>query len=973
MYLDHFKPIYLIFDQFEELFIFGGKAEREEFIQSVKEISESDLQCRFIFVIREEYLAGVTEFEAQIPSFLLNRVRIEKMSRANAMQAIEGPCKVNNIEFEQGFADALLEKLIPEGGEVELTYLQVYLDKIFRTINSAGIASEAQSPASLRGGTTKQSRWNIAILEELGDVKDLLGSFLDEQIRALDDPDSGLTLLKSFVSTRGTKRQVTLEEVNDFARTLGKDLPEETLQNLLQKFVALRILRDKDESNRYELRHDALAAKIYEKITLVEKELLEVRQFLDQALGNFQKRRVLLSKQDLDYIAPYEEKLYVSTETRELITTSRRHLTKARRRRRTTAMAAMIALLVIFAGFTWWAMRERAKAELKERQARALYFNSLATQFSNENPEKAIGLADYAYSLDPGNPTIYDNLLRIYGLKPHCRSELRMGGGAIISVCFSPDGKKIITSTIKGLIRLWDERGQLIRSFSTSGGLMEVQFSPDAKKVITSSWRQIQIWDTEGNLLHELEKASGQPNAVCVSMDGKIIDAGSIIKIWSLDGELLQEIRTGIVSVQVETSPDGYILTSSWDHIVQLWDSSGKECLRLNGDRAFFSPDGKYFLTSCSSRRARLWDIKGNLVSAINHKPGLQLGGFFSKGSRFFFYSKSEVQIFDIHGKQLQVYSGFSPSVNIEKIVFSPDGQDMITFSWNDSVARIWAAKEDFIEFRQSGNFPDLSLADKFQYGLVSFDEVLLCDQSDFLFEVGMVLFDNFLNEPEGKVKKKFGVEVIALFDKLTTKSKNIEHLIAYQSILPSLYVELKDKMLIQKFDSNQKLLLHNISPDYYFLSVNCYESIIIDPESDFLIDTLGVQSKLMEVCELILKDIKSVNNHYRKKIVRSIMTASKYLLEKGKQSSAVDLLKKAIGFEQCQKEVYSILPMAELLGGNWPHAKEIYATWKDSVVEVEFRGPMPMRDVFLKDLNDLESRGITHPDFAKAKALLKE
>jgi len=132
IYLDHFKPIYLIFDQFEELFIFGDREEREEFIQIVKAVIDSDVQCRFVFSIREEYLAGVTEFERLIPEFLANRMRIEKMTGKNAIQVIEGPCKVQNIEVEEGFPEALLQKLNPDSNEIELTYLQVFLDKVFR-------------------------------------------------------------------------------------------------------------------------------------------------------------------------------------------------------------------------------------------------------------------------------------------------------------------------------------------------------------------------------------------------------------------------------------------------------------------------------------------------------------------------------------------------------------------------------------------------------------------------------------------------------------------------------------------------------------------------------------------------------------------------------------------------------------------------------------------------------------------------
>ena len=51
IYLDHFKPVYFIFDQFEELFIFGSAEEKTGFIKVIKEIVESETQCRIIFII----------------------------------------------------------------------------------------------------------------------------------------------------------------------------------------------------------------------------------------------------------------------------------------------------------------------------------------------------------------------------------------------------------------------------------------------------------------------------------------------------------------------------------------------------------------------------------------------------------------------------------------------------------------------------------------------------------------------------------------------------------------------------------------------------------------------------------------------------------------------------------------------------------------------------------------------------------
>lgn len=347
IYLDNFKPVYLIFDQFEELFIFGDKNERDKLITSIAKVVDSDLNCRFIFSIREEYFAGLTEFEKTIPSFLANRIRIEKMTTQNAIQVIEGPCTVNGIDVEPGFSVALLEQLNPDSPEVELTYLQVYLDKVFRMASSSG---------------HEVKRITKELLDQVGDVKDLLGTFLEEQISQLDDPDKGLVVLKSFVSVKGTKHQITEEEVIEYSKTLGKDIDRESVKSYIQKFIRLRILREKDENNRYELRHDSLAGKIYEKITLVEKELLEIRVFIENAYSNFEKRELCFTAEDLKYIAPYEDKLFLNEKIVRFISHSKRIIHKARRRRQNALVSSAIIIISILSFFSIWAIRERSNA-----------------------------------------------------------------------------------------------------------------------------------------------------------------------------------------------------------------------------------------------------------------------------------------------------------------------------------------------------------------------------------------------------------------------------------------------------------------------------------------------------------------------------------------------------------------------------------------------------------------------------------
>ena len=132
-------------------------------------------------------------------------------------------------------------------------------------------------------------------------------------------PDTALAILKSFVSYKGTKRLLNLAEVKDYANTLGEPVKEKDVLEIIGSLVHLRILHDKNEKGFYELRHDALAARIFQKISASEIEILEVRQFLESAHYFWKKHGVLLSEDDLRYINLYEKKLSLSEELSSLI------------------------------------------------------------------------------------------------------------------------------------------------------------------------------------------------------------------------------------------------------------------------------------------------------------------------------------------------------------------------------------------------------------------------------------------------------------------------------------------------------------------------------------------------------------------------------------------------------------------------------------------------------------------------------
>ena len=701
IYLDHFKPVYLIFDQFEELFIFGSIEEKTGFIKLIKEIVESETQCRIVFIIREEFLAGITEFEYDLPEIFSNRFRVEKMKRANAIHAIEGPCKVHSIETEERFSEELIDKLSPAGNEIELTFLQIYLDRVFRIA-----VAERQAIESLK--------FSKEILTRAGSVSDLLGQFLEEQIREMDDPGTGMAILKSFVSVQGSKRQMNESEILDSTGAFGTVIPEADLLKYLAKFVDLRILRERDEAGHFELRHDSLASKIYEKFTAIEKDIIEVRQFIENAFSVFEKRGKLLTVDDLKYIAPYQDKLYLSKPSETFLYKSKNELSRTRKRRRNILSVAAMALIIVLSGFTIWALNERKIAFTERKTANRNYlkakannFNYLSKETAETDPTVALRLAEYALSIDSSNPAIKMNLNRIYSDNNFYKIVSKSTD--IYSVAFSSDGRSILTGSADKTACLWDLQGNVLQVFKGhKEGVTSVAFSPNGKSILTGSYDKIaRLWDLNGNVLQMFKGHEGEVRSVAFSPDGKSILTGSgdnSACLWDLQGNVLQVFKghEGYL-YSVAFSPDGKsILTGSWDKTARLWDIHGNVLQVFKGHReeinsVAFSPDGKSILTGSWDKTARLWDLQGNVLQVFTGHEGWLYSVAFSPDGKSILTSSEDktVRHWDIHGNVLQVFKGHEKW--IWSVAFSPDSNRILTGS-GDGTTRLWDLQGNLLQ-----------------------------------------------------------------------------------------------------------------------------------------------------------------------------------------------------------------------------------------------------------------------------------
>jgi WD40 repeat protein len=574
LYLDYYKPVFLIFDQFEELFIFGDKEERKSFVHIIKSLIESDIQCRVIFVMREEYMAYLTEFERYLPTIFTNKVRVEKMSHINALSAVKEPCKIFNIGLEEGFAETLLEKLSPGGIEVELTFLQVFLDKVYRMTQS-GKSHETDQ---------QQIAFTLELLQKTGDVSDLLGNFLDDQISIMDNPDLAITVLKAFVSGKGTKRPADEAETIENVHSLGKDISPDSVTEFLQTFVRLRVLRDKDENGRYELRHDALAEKIFEKFSLAEKELMEIRQLIENGYQYWLKRKILLSNDDLAYISNKDSMLNLTADLHGFLEDSRK-LQKAKIKtvRRLTIISATV-FLVMLAIIGYYAMNK-----ISEIQANYLAIKSID---QTPNPVEALDLAGLAWKKNPSILSKEALLKSFNGLLTFPEKDSLMKtitdqfdiqfDPAPVNIQFAACSKddKYIYGYGDSLIFIWNIKGKLEKKIITEHfPIIDLKISDDCLYAgAVSSDSLLTVWNFMGNIQFSCKIQYNELNTKQIfkfTNENKIISLakGHDAVLMDLNGKVLQEFdkHSGRVNGLDISENNNFIATASSDKSINIW------------------------------------------------------------------------------------------------------------------------------------------------------------------------------------------------------------------------------------------------------------------------------------------------------------------------------------------------------------------------------------------------------------------
>ena len=595
------RTLILLFDQFEELFILYDESQRREFVVQLGELIRSDADVRVILSLREEYLAHLAGLEPQLPGILRSKLWLRRLGTSVAGELIEGPCSVCGVKVEEAVVREVTAELGREGRGIELPLLQVVMDALYRR----AVEEDEAAPV------LRESHLTAA-----GGLRGILSGFVERQVADLGE--AGRSILKSMVTTSGTKLPCSVAYIGQTAAQYGEPLSDDLVEETLRALVDRRLVLQDADTRLWELRHDMLAAMVSDWMTGLEKELAEVRLALDNRLSEYRRRgrtsAALLDGAFLSYLAPYRSRLRLSDDqTRFLEASERAHAAAGRRRRRFVATLAAVILLSLSALslFLWsaWQRADRNAAESRRRTREAELARTQA-EASRRDAESARVIAqkqsertlinaltgEFHRLISVGlNAEAFTILRTLVGLNSSTSeaSDKAIQNG-IFFLARNPlpivylDSKEPYTSTIveEGNFELWDRLPKLHVYFSDEhNSIIEV-------KLVDSKTLNIKISNLEISDIKEfvlITETSNWPNDVTpvlgFSGDGSILSVyfSGVKKIHNIN---IKNKAINSFSINYEAIRySGNFIVAKKDKFIDLLDiHTGKKLQRIEID-----------------------------------------------------------------------------------------------------------------------------------------------------------------------------------------------------------------------------------------------------------------------------------------------------------------------------------------------------------------------------------------------------
>ena len=268
----------------------------------------------------------------------------------------------------------------------------------------------------------------------------------------------------------------------------------------------------------------------------------------------------------------------------------------------------------------------------------------------------------------------------------------------INSIAFSPNGKTLATaSTADGIVKVWDvETGNAVDLGHTrlARYYNPISFSPDSAVMASGALDgTVKLWDiATGQNIGSLPagERGSWVRFVLFSSDGRTIASRAsrerVTRLW----EVATQTMTGTLADRSVASwafsPNSAILASgATDGTVNLWDIGiGQNIAILDGhvgkvNSVAFSPDGK-IIASSSEKMVNLWEVATRQeIATIMSKKSIYSATFSSDGGTLALNMSFSVELWDVETQTLiATFARTTDYWKIGSMIYSSDGEFML-------------------------------------------------------------------------------------------------------------------------------------------------------------------------------------------------------------------------------------------------------------------------------------------------------
>ncbi len=280
--------------------------------------------------------------------------------------------------------------------------------------------------------------------------------------------------------------------------------------------------------------------------------------------------------------------------------------------------------------------------------------------------------------------------------------RIKITGGFIQTVTYSPDGDLLATALTNKRVELWDTRTwTLLHTFEGHNDVVNsVDFSPSGRTLVSADHDGTMIlWDvqTHQELQRFVDFGNTNIQSVVFTPDEQHILSGAwdtTVQLWDIaTGESVLDFEGHVESVNdVTISPDGRMVAAAADDgrvIVWLYDTATR-IRTFEGHTAAvkalaFSPDSQTMVSVGQDSRVILWDVQnGQIIHQFIGHDGYVTGVvYINNGQELLTADSTAIIRWDIASRQ-RIQTLTSYTVNVNTMTLSPDGNTLVSGSSGD-------------------------------------------------------------------------------------------------------------------------------------------------------------------------------------------------------------------------------------------------------------------------------------------------